>query len=121
VRLLEKRGHKVTVAGNGLEALAALKKESFDVVFMDVQMPEMDGYEATAAIRDAEKNSQRHQQVIALTAHAMKGDRERCLTAGMDGYLSKPIRPQELDEILEEQITRREETPNAMEITELRK
>jgi signal transduction histidine kinase/CheY-like chemotaxis protein len=121
VRLLEKRGHKVTVAANGLEALAALKNESFDVVFMDVQMPEMDGYEATAAIREGEKNSQRHQQVIALTAHAMKGDRERCLTAGMDGYLSKPIRPQELDEILEEQIARREETASAMEITELRK
>jgi two-component system sensor histidine kinase/response regulator len=121
VRLLEKRGHKVTIACNGLEALAALKKEGFDVVFMDVQMPEMDGYEATAAIREAEKNSERHQQVIALTAHAMKGDRERCLAAGMDGYLSKPIRPQELDEILEEQIARRQETPSALEITELRK
>jgi signal transduction histidine kinase/DNA-binding response OmpR family regulator len=121
VRLLEKRGHKVTVAGNGLEALAALKKESFDVVFMDVQMPEMDGYEATAAIREAEKNSERHQQVIALTAHAMKGDREKCLAAGMDGYLSKPIRPQELDEILEEQVARRHETPCAMEIAEQRK
>jgi signal transduction histidine kinase/DNA-binding response OmpR family regulator len=121
VRLLEKRGHKVTVAGNGLEALAALKKESFDVVFMDVQMPEMDGYEATAAIRETEKNSERHQQVIALTAHAMKGDRERCLAAGMDGYLSKPIRSQELDEILEELLTRRQGTPDAMEIAGQRK
>jgi CheY-like chemotaxis protein/anti-sigma regulatory factor (Ser/Thr protein kinase) len=121
VRLLEKRGHKVVVAGNGLEALAALKKEAFDVIFMDVQMPEMDGYEATAAIREAEKNSGRHQQVIALTAHAMKGDRERCLAAGMDGYLSKPIRPQELDELLEEQVTRRHETSSAMEIAEQRK
>lgn len=104
VRLLEKRGHKVVVAGNGLEALAALKKESFDLVFMDVQMPEMDGYEATAAIREAERDSGRHQPVIALTAHAMKGDREKCLAAGMDGYLSKPIRPQELDEVLEEYL-----------------
>src|SRR5712692_3756976 len=104
VRLLEKRGHKVVVAGNGLEALAALKKESFDQVFMDVQMPEMDGYEATAAIREAERDSGRHQPVIALTAHAMKGDREKCLAAGMDGYLSKPIRPQELDEVLEEYL-----------------
>src|SRR6266852_2515833 len=104
VRLLEKRGHKVVVAGNGLEALAALKKESFDVVFMDVQMPEMDGYEATAAIREAERDSGRHQPVIALTAHAMKGDREKCLAAGMDGYLSKPIRPQELDEVLQEYL-----------------
>ena len=121
VRLLEKRGHKVMVAGNGLEALAALKKEAFDVIFMDVQMPEMDGYEATAAIREAEKNSGRHQQVIALTAHAMKGDRERCLAAGMDGYLSKPIRPHELDELLEEQVARRHETSSAMEIVEQRK
>jgi CheY-like chemotaxis protein len=104
VRLLEKRGHKVVVAGNGLEALAALKKESFDLVFMDVQMPEMDGYEATAAIREAERDSGRHQPVIALTAHAMKGDREKCLAAGMDGYLSKPIKPQELDEVLEEYL-----------------
>ena len=87
VRLLEKRGHTVAVAGNGLEALAALRKESFDLVFMDVQMPEMDGFEATAAIREEETKSGRHQQIIALTAHAMKGDRERCLAAGMDGYL----------------------------------
>jgi CheY-like chemotaxis protein len=71
---------------------------------MDVQMPEMDGYEATAAIREAERDSGRHQPVIALTAHAMKGDREKCLAAGMDGYLSKPIRPQELDEVLEEYL-----------------
>ncbi len=94
----------MVVAGNGLEALAALKKESFDLVFMDVQMPEMDGYEATAAIREAERDNGRHQPVIALTAHAMKGDREKCLAAGMDGYLSKPIRPQELDEVLEEYL-----------------
>jgi signal transduction histidine kinase/DNA-binding response OmpR family regulator len=102
VRLLEKGGHRVAVAANGLEALAALKKEHFDLVLMDVQMPEMDGMEATAAIREEEKSSGEHQMVIALTAHAMKGDREKCLNAGMDGYLTKPIRPQELDEILEE-------------------
>jgi CheY-like chemotaxis protein len=108
------------VAGNGLEALAALRKESFDLVFMDVQMPEMDGYEATAAIREEETKSGRHQQIIALTAHAMKGDRERCLAAGMDGYLSKPIRPEELDEVLEEQVARLR-TPSAMEIAEQRK
>jgi two-component system, sensor histidine kinase and response regulator len=113
VRLLEKRGHKVTVAGNGLEALAALKKESFDLVFMDVQMPEMDGYEATAAIREEERDSGRHQPVIALTAHAMKGDREKCLAAGMDGYLSKPIKPQELDEVLEEYLKRQRASRNA--------
>jgi CheY-like chemotaxis protein len=107
VRLLEKRGHRVVVAANGLEALGALKKESFDLVFMDVQMPEMDGMEATAAIREEEKRSGGHVPVIALTAHAMKGDREKCLAAGMDGYLTKPIRPQELDEVLDEYVKNR--------------
>jgi signal transduction histidine kinase/DNA-binding response OmpR family regulator len=107
VRLLEKRGHHVVVAGNGREAVEALGKESFDLVLMDVQMPEMDGMEATAAIREKEKGSGFHQRIIALTAHAMKGDRERCLAAGMDGYLTKPIRTPELDEILEEHAARR--------------
>ena len=107
--------HRVAVAANGLEALQALTKESFDLVFMDVQMPEMDGLEATAAIREKEKGTAAHQAIIALTAHAMKGDREKCLAAGMDGYLSKPIRPQELDELLESQVTRRMESGNAME------
>jgi two-component system sensor histidine kinase/response regulator len=74
---------------------------------MDVQMPEMDGMEATAAIREKEKNSGLHQPVTALTAHAMKGDRDKGLAAGMDGYLTKPIRPQELDEILEDYLARR--------------
>jgi two-component system, sensor histidine kinase and response regulator len=100
VRLLEKRGHRVALADNGRQALAALEKESFDLVLMDVQMPEMDGFEATRAIRMKEKNSGLHQTIIALTAHAMKGDREKCLAEGMDGYLTKPIRPQELDEVL---------------------
>ena len=118
VRLLEKRGHRVVVASNGLEALEAWNREEFDVVFMDVQMPEMDGYEATAAIRQSEQGSVRHQQIIALTAHAMKGDREKCLGAGMDGYLSKPIRPQELDEILEEQMRRRQEAAKKTEVFE---
>jgi two-component system sensor histidine kinase/response regulator len=107
VRLLEKRGHHVMLAGNGREALKALEKESFDLVLMDVQMPEMDGMEATAAIRQNEENTAVHQWIIALTAHAMKGDRERCLAAGMDSYLTKPIRPPELDQILEEYATSR--------------
>src|SRR5713226_5581427 len=107
VRLLEKRGHRVVVTANGREALAALEKESYDLVLMDIQMPEMDGFEATAAIREKEKGSGIHQPVIALTAHAMKGDRERCLAGGMDGYLSKPIRLQELDELLEAYVARR--------------
>ena len=100
VRLLEKRGHHVTLAENGREALHAHAKAPFDLVFMDLQMPEMDGFEATAAIRAAEEGHEAHQHIIALTAHAMKGDREKCLAGGMDGYLSKPIRFEELDEIL---------------------
>jgi two-component system sensor histidine kinase/response regulator len=107
VRLLEKRGHRVVVAGNGFEALAALKKENFDLVLMDVQMPEMDGIEATGAIREEEKASGEHRPIVALTAHAMKGDREKCLAAGMDGYLTKPIRPQEMDDVLEECLKNR--------------
>jgi PAS domain S-box-containing protein len=101
MRLLEKRGHRVTLAQNGREALEALAKADFDLVFMDVQMPEMDGFEAAAAIRAAEQGRGTHQQVIALTAHAMEGDREKCLAAGMDGYLSKPIQPKELEEVLQ--------------------
>jgi two-component system, sensor histidine kinase and response regulator len=101
IRLLEKSGHRVAVANNGLEVLAALDKESFDLVLMDVQMPEMDGFEVTAAIREKEKGDGTHQQIIALTAHAMKGDRERCLIAGMDGYLPKPVGSKELSDLLD--------------------
>jgi CheY-like chemotaxis protein len=99
VALLESRGHKVAVANNGCEALVALAGDhNYDVVLMDVQMPEMDGFEATERIRDMEKNSQTHTPIIAMTAHAMAGDRERCLSAGMDEYVSKPIRIGELTE-----------------------
>jgi CheY-like chemotaxis protein len=115
VRLLEKRGHRVVVAETGLEALRALEKEAFDLVFMDVQMPEMDGLEATAAIRAKERATGSHQQVIALTAHAMKGDRETCLAGGMDDYLSKPIRPAELDQVLERFQAMRTVITNAKE------
>jgi len=116
VRLLEKRGHRVQVAVNGREALQALDRDEFDLVLMDVQMPEMDGVEATAAIREKEKGSGLHLPIIALTANAMKGDREKYLASGMDGYLAKPIRPLELDELLASQIARRMEsilTPSA--------
>ncbi len=104
VRLLEKQGHYVTVAGNGREALVALAAAPFDVVLMDVQMPEMDGFEATALIRQAEEGTGRHLPIVAMTAHAMKGDRERCLRAGMDGYVSKPILPGELFEAIDRLI-----------------
>ena len=97
VRMLEKQGYAVTLANNGKEALSALEREKFDVVLMDIQMPEMDGFEATAAIRQQEKGTPgQHQIVIAMTAHAIAGDRERCLRAGMDGYVSKPFRLAEL-------------------------
>jgi PAS domain S-box-containing protein len=121
VRLLEKRGHRVAVAVNGREALDALEKEKFDLVFMDVQMPEMDGLEATAMIREKEKSSGLHQPIIALTAHAMKGDREKCLAAGMDGYLTKPIRPPELEEILDEYVARRSTVAPVPETSGVRK
>ena len=101
VRLLEKRGHRVDVASNGREALELLEGKEFDAVLMDVQMPEMDGLEATAIIRQKENGSGRRLPIIAMTAHAMKGDRERCLAAGMDSYVSKPIQYQELFETLE--------------------
>jgi signal transduction histidine kinase/DNA-binding response OmpR family regulator len=89
--LLERRGHRVTIAGNGREALAALQRHAVDVVLMDVQMPEMGGFEATAAIREQEAPTGTHLPIVAMTAHAMKGDRERCLAAGMDEYLTKPL------------------------------
>jgi two-component system sensor histidine kinase/response regulator len=95
-RILEKRGHRVVVAVNGAEALKAIGRETFDLILMDVQMPEVDGFEATRAIRQAEKTSRTHVPIIALTAHAMKGDVDRCLDAGMDGYLSKPIHAADL-------------------------
>lgn len=96
VRLLEKRGCVVAVAVNGREAVTAVAKESFDIVLMDVQMPEMDGFEATAAIRQREKETGNQIPIIAMTAHALKGDEQRCLEAGMDGYISKPIRVHDL-------------------------
>ena len=100
-RLLEKRGHIVTVAVNGEEALERIEQEPFDLVLMDVQMPEMDGVEATRAIRNREREAGGHLPIIAITAHAMKGDRERYLAAGMDAYLPKPIRQQELYRLVE--------------------
>jgi PAS domain S-box-containing protein len=96
VALLEKHGHRVTLAGSGREALAQIDKRVFDLVLMDVQMPEMDGLEATRRIREQETASGRRLPIIAMTAHALKGDRERCLDAGMDEYVSKPVRERQL-------------------------
>ncbi len=100
-RLLEKRGHTVTVVPDGKEAVAALERQSFDLVLMDVQMPQMDGFGVTAVIREKEEATGAHIPIIAMTAHAMKGDEERCIAAGMDAYVSKPIQPIELFETLE--------------------
>jgi TMAO reductase system sensor TorS len=111
LRLLEKHGHQVTIAGNGVQALQALIQADFDIVLMDVQMPVMTGLEATEAIRRTERNSGRHIPIVAMTAHAMKGDKEACLASGMDGYLSKPIRPAELLSALEKFALRPE--PNS--------
>jgi CheY-like chemotaxis protein len=106
-RLLVKRGHSVKVAGNGRLALDMLESEAepFDLVFMDVQMPEMDGMAATRELRSRELHSGAHLTLIGVTAHALEGDRERCLEAGMDGYLSKPIRVDELDAVLGRQLS----------------
>jgi signal transduction histidine kinase/AmiR/NasT family two-component response regulator len=101
LEFLQMRGHDVRIAVNGVQALEALAKQRFDVILMDVQMPEMDGFKATAAIREKEKTTGDHMPIIAMTGYAMKGDRQRCLDAGMDAYICKPIRSQELYEIIE--------------------
>jgi two-component system CheB/CheR fusion protein len=101
--LLEKRGHSVVLTRNGRDAAEAWAHQHFDVILMDVQMPELDGYQATARIRAIERQlGGRRTPIIALTAHAMKGDRELCLAAGMDHYLSKPINSMELDKALQQ-------------------
>ena len=100
--MLEKRGHVVTTVGNGRDAVTAAGHDEFDVILMDLQMPEMDGFEATDAIRAQEAGSGRRSRIVALTAHALKGDRDACLAAGMDGYLAKPVRAPELLEAIEQ-------------------
>ncbi len=101
-RLLEKMGHQVAVAQSGLDALGQVQKQTFDVVLMDVQMPEMDGFAATQAIREWEKNAGLHIPIIAMTAHAMKGDQEMCLSMGMDGYITKPIDSKGLENTIQQ-------------------
>jgi len=100
VGLLSKWGHTVTVANNGLEAVSAATQQHFDLVLMDIMMPEMNGFEATEAIRRQERERGGRVPIVALTAHALKGDRERCLEAGMDAYVSKPVRQEELHQAI---------------------
>jgi CheY-like chemotaxis protein len=100
-------GHAVVLANHGKEALELLEKNSFDMVLMDVQMPEMDGFTATRAIREQEKTTGQHLTIIAMTARAMKGDRESCLTSGMDDYISKPVHRKELNEVIMRNLPRK--------------
>ena len=113
-RILEKRGHSVVTAGDGVRALAALRRHTFDVVLMDVQMPRMSGFAVTAAVRKAEAATKAHLPIVAMTAHAMKGDRERCLEAGMDEYVSKPLKPEDMFRAIDRAI-RASRRPGAKE------
>jgi CheY-like chemotaxis protein len=108
VRAIERAGHSVVVASNGREAVDALARDSYDVVLMDVHMPEMDGFDATRTIRERERGAdpRRRTPIIAMTANAMKGDRERCLEVGMDGYVSKPVKRQTLFDEIERVLDR---------------
>jgi len=107
IRVVEKQGYSPRAVGNGREALALLAKEHFDLVLMDIQMPEMDGIETTIAIRREERETLRHVPIIAMTAHAMQGDRNRCLEAGMDDYISKPINVHDLAAALDRMLARK--------------
>jgi CheY-like chemotaxis protein len=106
-RIVEKMGHSVHIANDGIEVLSLLDTESFDVILMDVQMPNMDGFDATRAIREREKLSGAHIPIIAMTAHAMKGDMEECLDVGMDGYVAKPVNVKELEQALDDLVEER--------------
>ena len=105
--MLTKRGHEVDVVGNGVDAVKAVKSRAYDLVLMDIQMPELDGLEATRQIRAWERRHGGHVPIVAMTAHAMKGDREKCLRAGMDEYLSKPVRGPQLFEMIQRVVTHR--------------
>jgi signal transduction histidine kinase/CheY-like chemotaxis protein/integral membrane sensor domain MASE1 len=110
-RFLEKKGHTVVLADSGKKALAAWQEQPFDLILMDVQMPDMDGFEATAAIREQEKSGTKHVPIIAMTAHALVGDRERCLAAGMDDYISKPVNVYDLFAAIERLMLAASPTP----------
>ena len=112
--MLEKMGHQVVTANNGLEAIEVLEKEKVDLILMDVQMPEMDGFEATKIIKQKQRDAGEHTPIVALTAHAMKGYRDRCLKAGMDDYLSKPIKPTDLADVLKRRLSFKAEPPEVI-------
>jgi CheY-like chemotaxis protein len=103
-KILENHGHRVTVVNNGEEVLTTLEKEAFDLILMDIQMPKMDGFQATAEIRRRERETRTHLPIVAMTAHAMKGDMEKCLEAGMDAYVAKPVRPLDLLKTIEQVV-----------------
>jgi CheY-like chemotaxis protein len=105
LRMLEKMGYRVDVVANGLEAVRAWQAMPYHLILMDVQMPEMDGFEATRMVREFEKSTGGHIAIVAMTAHAMKGDRERCIEAGMDDYIAKPVQFKELAEALQRALT----------------
>jgi CheY-like chemotaxis protein len=105
LRFIERWGHEIVIVPNGKEALEAVKERNFDLVLMDVQMPEMGGFEATRAIRTREKHTGGHVPIVAMTAHAMKGDKERCLEAGMDAYVAKPVQVEELAQVIGQVVT----------------
>jgi CheY-like chemotaxis protein len=110
-RILQKNGQRIKTVSDGAEALAALRQESFDLVLMDVQMPNLDGFQATGAIRQEEETTGAHMPIIAMTAHAMKEDKERCLAAGMDDYISKPISAEVLLEVIHRLAAKKEDRP----------
>ncbi|MBU3937658.1 MAG: response regulator, partial [Proteobacteria bacterium] len=110
-KMLERSGHRVTVAVNGQEAVAVFGRQPFDLVLMDIQMPMMDGFEATQAIRDLEKDSGKHTPIIALTAHAISGYREKCLERGLDDYLSKPMKIADLNAKIADHLPQKMSTP----------
>jgi two-component system, sensor histidine kinase and response regulator len=114
--ILEKRGHSLGHAANGREAVEAAGREAFDLILMDVQMPEMDGFEATRRIREADQKIGRRTPIVAMTAHAMAGDRERCLAAGMDDYLSKPLKTAQLFTLLEQISANRKHAGTATQL-----
>lgn len=104
--ILEKQGYQVTVVSDGIKALTEWKKKKFDLLLLDIQMPRLDGFEVLKRIREKEKQQRGHTPVIAMTAHAMKGDRKICLQAGMDNYISKPLKAEELIKTIEQTIAR---------------